>query len=196
MATTPSESEAELVKAAQQGDTEAFQVLVTLHQAVVLSFLYRFGNEPEIVQDLAQETFIKAWLALEKYNHRQKFRSWLLKIACRTTIDYWRRQRPTVSLDKVSLADTTIDLEGQVSRDQQAELVRQAILNLPEQSRTALILREYHQHTYREIAQILDIPLGTVMSRLSYARSVLKKRLQPLLEKSDASSNARTTALS
>ena len=182
MVTTPTESEKALIKAAQQGDKEAFQALVELHQAIVLGFLYRWGNEAETAQDLAQETFIKAWLALEKYDHRQKFKNWLLKIAYNTAIDFWRRRHRTVELDAVSLADQTIDLESQVSRNQQAELVKQAIQSLPEQSRTALILREYHQYSYQEIAQTLDIPLGTVMSRLNYARSVLKKRLQPLLE--------------
>ncbi|MBN1991926.1 MAG: sigma-70 family RNA polymerase sigma factor [Anaerolineae bacterium] len=182
MATTPTESEAELVKAAQQGSKEAFQALVALHQATVLGFLYRLGNEVDTAQDLAQETFIKAWLGLEKYRHRQKFKSWLLKIAHNTTVDFWRGQRPTVELDAARTEDARIDLEGQVSRKQQAELVKQAVQSLPEQSRAALILREYHHHSYQEIAQILDIPVGTVMSRLNYARSVLKKRLQPLPE--------------
>ncbi|MBN1219445.1 MAG: sigma-70 family RNA polymerase sigma factor [Anaerolineae bacterium] len=186
MAETPTESEAEFIQAAQQGDQAAFEALVTLHQATVLSFLYRWGNEAETAQDLAQETFIKAWLALKKYNHRQKFRNWLLKIAYRTSIDFWRRQRPTVQLEAVSVADSALNLEARVSRDQQIELVRQAIQSLPEQSRTALILREYHQYSYQEIAQTLDIPPGTVMSRLNYARLVLKKRLQPLLEKMNA----------
>ena len=182
MATTPPESEKELIKAAQRGNKDAFRTLVELHQTIVLGFLYRWGNEIETAQDLAQETFLKAWLGLEKYNHRQKFKSWLLKIAYNTTIDFWRRQRQTVALDDVKIADHTLDLESEISRSQQAELVKQAVQSLPEQSRTALILREYHQYSYQEIAQTLDIPLGTVMSRLNYARSVLKKRLQPLLE--------------
>jgi RNA polymerase sigma-70 factor (ECF subfamily) len=186
MATNPTGSEEDLIKAAQQGQEEAFQALVTLHQATVLGFLYRLGNEVEAVQDLAQETFIKAWLALEKYNHRQKFKNWLLKIAYNTTVDFWRRQRFTVELDAVKVADSRIDLENQVSRNQQAEMVKQAIQSLPEQSRTALILREYYQYSYKEIAQTLDIPLGTVMSRLNYARSILKKRLQPLMERAYA----------
>ncbi len=182
MVTAPTESEKELIKAAQRGHKEAFQVLVELHQAIVLAFLYRWGNETETAQDLAQETFIKAWLALGKYDHRQKFKNWLLKIAYNTSIDFWRRQHQTIDLDTLRIADHTIDLESQVSRNQQAEQVKQVIQSLPEQSRTALILREYHQYSYQEIAQTLDIPLGTVMSRLNYARSVLKKRLQPLLE--------------
>jgi RNA polymerase sigma-70 factor (ECF subfamily) len=182
MVTTPTESENALIKAAQQGDKEAFQALVQLHQAVVLGFLYRWGNDAETAQDVGQETFIKAWLALGKYNHRQKFKNWLLKIAYNTTIDFWRRRRQAVDLEAVNIADHTIDLESEVSRNQQAALVKQAIQSLPEQSRTALILREYHQYSYQEIAQTLDIPLGTVMSRLNYARSTLKKRLQPLLE--------------
>jgi len=175
-----------LVKAAQRGDKEAFQELVTAYQGVVLGFLYRLGNETDSVQDLGQETFIKAWLALETYNHQHKFKSWLLKIAYNTTVDFWRRQRPSTNLQKESLQDSKIDLEEQVSRNQQVDMVQQAVQSLPEQSRATLILREYHQYSYQEIAQTLDIPVGTVMSRLNYARSILKKRLQPLMEKMDA----------
>ncbi len=182
MVTPSPETEKTLIEAAQQGDQAAFQALVQLHQTVVLGFLYRWGNETDTAQDLAQETFIKAWLALGKYNHRQKFKNWLLKIARNTAIDFWRRRRQTVDLEGLPLADQTADLENNVSRRQQAELVKQTVQSLPEQSRTALILREYHQYSYQEIAQTLDIPLGTVMSRLNYARSLLKKRLQPLME--------------
>ena len=186
MTAIPSEKEEDLVKAAQRGDKEAFQELVTAYQGVVLGFLYRLGNETDSVQDLGQETFIKAWLALETYNHRHKFKSWLLKIAYNTTVDFWRRQRPSTDLQQVSLRDTALDLEDQMSRNQHVDMVKQAIQSLPEQSRTALILREYHQYSYQEIAHTLDIPLGTVMSRLNYARSTLKKRLQPLMETMNA----------
>jgi RNA polymerase sigma-70 factor (ECF subfamily) len=186
MTTTPPEKEEELIEASQRGDKEAFQELVTEYQAVVLGFLYRLGNDTDTAQDLAQETFIKAWLAIEKYGHRQKFKSWLLKIAYNTTVDFWRRQRPGADLQQASLRDAKVDLEDQVSRNQQAEMVKQAIQSLPEQSRAALILREYHQYSYKEIAHTLDIPVGTVMSRLNYARSTLKKRLQPLMETMNA----------
>lgn len=185
MTTTPPKEE-ELIKASQRGNKEAFQVLVTEYQAAVLGFLYRLGNDADTAQDLAQETFLKAWLAIEKYGHRQKFKSWLLKIAYNTTIDFWRRQRPDTDLQQVSLRDEKVDPEEQVSRSQQVDMVQQAIQSLPEQSRAALILREYHQYSYQEIAQTLDIPVGTVMSRLNYARSILRKRLQPLMEKIDA----------
>jgi RNA polymerase sigma-70 factor (ECF subfamily) len=186
MTTTSPEKEEELIKASQRGDKDAFQGLVTAYQAAVLGFLYRLGNHPDTTQDLAQETFIKAWLAIEKYDHRQKFKSWLLKIAYNTTVDFWRRQQPSVDLQQASLRDAKIDLEEQLSRNQQAEMVKQAIQSLPEQSRAALILREYHQYSYKEIAHTLDIPVGTVMSRLNYARSSLKKCLQPLMETMNA----------
>jgi RNA polymerase sigma-70 factor (ECF subfamily) len=185
MTTTPSKEE-DLIKASQQGNKDAFQVLVTEYQAAVLGFLYRLGNDADTAQDLAQDTFLKAWLAIEKYGHRQKFKSWLLKIAYNTTIDFWRRQRLNTDIQKVNLRDEKVDLEEQLSRAQQVDMVQQAIQSLPEQSRAALILREYHQYSYQEIAHTLDIPVGTVMSRLNYARSILKKRLQPLMEKVNA----------
>ncbi|MFQ5575550.1 MAG: sigma-70 family RNA polymerase sigma factor [Anaerolineae bacterium] len=180
-ATAPLSEEA-LLRAAKSGAAEAFQKLVGLHQATVLGFLYHMGNEPDAAQDLAQETFIKAWLALDSYEHRGQLKSWLLKIAYHTTIDYWRQQRPSVTLDEVTLDDGRPGLESLALQADRAELVRRAIRALPERSRSVIILREYHQLSYREIAATLDIPIGTVMSRLNYARSLLKNALQPLLE--------------
>jgi RNA polymerase sigma-70 factor (ECF subfamily) len=185
MTITPPKED-ELITASQRGNKAAFQVLVTEYQSAVLAFLYRLGNDADAAQDLAQETFLKAWLAIEKYGHRQKFKSWLLKIAYNTTVDFWRRQHRDTDLQQVNVRDERINPEEQVSRNQQVDMVKQAIQSLPEQSRATLILREYHQYSYREIAHTLDIPVGTVMSRLNYARSVLKKRLQPMMETMDA----------
>lgn len=175
-------SEAILIEAAQRGEANAFQILVTTHQSSVLGFLYRLGNETEIAQDLAQETFIKAWMSIKNYQHQQKFRSWLLKIAYNTTVDSWRKQRPTTPLDDVIVEDGYPTPENLVAQQEHTEMVKRAIQSLPQQSRTALILREYHQLSYQEIADTLEIPLGTVMSRLNYARKILRNALQPLME--------------
>lgn len=183
MNTLTTVTETTLIKAAQTGQAEAFQQLILAYQAAVLGFLYRLGNDRDTAQDLAQETFIKAWLGIRAYRHEQKFRAWLLKIAYHITIDHWRKNPPTTDF----LAETFIDEaqptpEAQIGHLEEAERVKQAVQSLPHQSRTALIMREYYALSYQEIADTLNIPLGTVMSRLNYARNRLKKSLEPLME--------------
>lgn len=187
MNTLTAVTETTLIKAAQTGQAEAFQHLIVAYQAAVLGFLYRLGNDADTAQDLAQETFIKAWLGMRSYRHEQKFRGWLLKIAYHVTVDHWRKNPQNTAL----LAETIIDEsqatpETQMGHLEEAERIKLAVQSLPHQSRTALIMREYYDCSYQEIADALNIPLGTVMSRLNYARKLLKKTLQPLMEETYA----------
>ncbi len=186
MPLTNESSEVAWITAAQAGDADAFRQLVEMHQQAVIDYLYRMGNEMETAQDLAQETFLKAWLSLPKYRPEGKFRNWLLRIAHNAALDFWRRERPTTALEHVSLADDAPGPEHQAFHREVSEMVQRAVQSLPPGCRAALILREYHQLSYREIAETLEIPTGTVMSRLNYARTQLKKILHPLLEKTYA----------
>jgi len=158
------------------GDKAAFGYLVEQYQRFACSIAYRMTGQPDLAEDLAQEAFLRAWLNLPRLRGAGQFRVWLGRIVTNVTIDYLRTRRPEAALDE-RLPAGAESPPAQVVRNETQETVRQAILALPEQSRAALILREYEGLSYKEIAAILDIPLGTVMSRLHYARGKLREAL-------------------
>ncbi len=178
-------TEAELIRRSQQGDEQAFGELVQRYYRLVMSIAYRLSNDPQLAEDMAQETFLKAWQALPRFRIKGEeatgFRPWLCRIAVNTTIDEMRRQRPIADLEESMISPITQPSEA-LDRAVDAEAVRSAIARLPERSRAALILREYEGLSYQEIAEALDIPIGTVMSRLNYARKRLREELEAYLK--------------
>jgi len=172
----------DLVIRAQQGDRNAFCELVGLHRAGVINVVYRMCGDSQIAEDAAQEAFIRAWQNLNRYKPTSAFRNWLYRIATNAAIDVLRKQKHAMDIDDVQIASSTIGPEGSVEREQRAMRVRQAILALPDASRAVMVLREYEDLSYREICETLGIPLGTVMSRLNYARNLLREHLAPLME--------------
>lgn len=174
--------ETQLVEQAQRGDREAFCQLVTLYRERVIDVVYRMCGNPALAEDAAQITFLRAWQHLTEYHPRAAFRSWLYRIAVNAALDMLRRERPTAPVDDLNLKSPEPQPEAAYEQQEQARLVRQAVLALPEGSRAALVLREYHGLSYREIADALDISPGTVMSRLNYARTKLLETLAPILE--------------
>jgi RNA polymerase sigma-70 factor (ECF subfamily) len=170
---------------AQTGDRQAFDELVRRHRAGVVNVVYRMCGEPGLSEEAAQEAFLRAWQNLGRYNPRRSavpsaaFRNWVYRIALNVALDALRRERPADPLEAEHLADYAETSEAYVERRQQATQVRQAVLNLPPASRSVLVLREYEALSYQEIAETLDIPLGTVMSRLNYARGQLRRALSP-----------------
>jgi RNA polymerase sigma-70 factor (ECF subfamily) len=178
----------ELIASSQAGDKKAFGELVCRYRGRVQATVYRFCSDPHLAEDIAQETFVKIWRNLSRFR-AGNFRSWIYRIAINTAIDHARRARPTVDIEDLPLAASGDNPEGAVLRMEHAQAIRQAVLRLPPHSRAALILREYEGLSYKEIAGALDIPLGTVMSRLNYARNRLRDDLAPLLEEAHASTN-------
>jgi RNA polymerase sigma-70 factor (ECF subfamily) len=131
---------------------------------------------------MAQEAFLRAWKNLHSYKPNSPFKNWLFRIATNATLDVIRRERETVALESVQLSTTAMSPETVFAQKEVGERVQQAILELPPASRAVLILREYEGFSYKEIAETLGIPLGTVMSRLNYARSTLRQELLPVVE--------------
>jgi RNA polymerase sigma-70 factor (ECF subfamily) len=172
----------DLIASAQQGDRQAFTKLVWRHQGGVVSFIYRMCGDLRLAEDAAQEAFVRVWQNLNSYKPQYAFRSWLYRIAANAALDALRRERPTAELDSVSLADPGGTPEQSAEENQRAANVRRAIAQLSPPLRMVLILREYQELTYQEIADALDIPVGTVMSRLNSARAQLRKELLVLLE--------------
>lgn len=172
----------DLIASAQLGDRQAFGELVCRHQAGVVNVIYRMCGDPRLAEDAAQEAFVRVWQNLDKYNPQYAFRSWLYRIASNAALDALRRERPTATLDSLSVADERPGPEQVTEQAQRTTWVRRAISKLSEPLRLILVLREYEQLSYQEIAEALDIPLGTVMSRLNTARTQLRQELTGLLE--------------
>ena len=174
--------ETRLVQQAQRGDRDAFCELVHLYRERVIDVVYRMCGDPALAEDAAQIAFLRAWQRLPEYQPRAAFRSWLYRIAVNAALDMLRRERPTTAVDDLQLTNSDPQPEAAYEQQEQAALVRRAVLALPEGSRAALVLREYQGLSYREIAETLDISTGTVMSRLNYARTKLLESLTPYLE--------------
>jgi RNA polymerase sigma-70 factor (ECF subfamily) len=139
-------------------------------------------GDANLAEDAAQEAFIRAWQHLPSYRPRSPFRNWVYRIATNAALDTLRREREMVDVDSLPLAASDEGPEAAVEGAERGEQVRQAVLALPPASRAALVLREYEGLSYREIADTLGIPIGTVMSRLNYARNRLRESLAPHLE--------------
>jgi RNA polymerase sigma factor (sigma-70 family) len=178
------ESEDQLITRAQQGDREAFGNLVMNHHAAIYMMIYRMTGDVSLSEDATQQAFIKAWLHLPTYQPRSSLRSWLSRIAMNTCLDSLRREKRFV-LDEESISETRDPQPGPESaliNKQRSQTIRDALLALNDSNRSVLVLREFSGMSYQEIASVLNIPLGTVMSRLNTARVQLRSILQPLLE--------------
>ena len=173
-------NESELVSKAQNGDRNAFSELVHTHSQGVLNVVYRMCGNGDLAEDAAQEAFIQAWLRLSSYKEKASFRSWLYRIAVNTAIDMLRKEKRILpnTIEDLNVGDSRPGPEAMLASSERTELIREAVLTLPNASRAVLVLREYEGLSYQEIAESLEIPMGTVMSRLSYARKLLKEKLE------------------
>jgi RNA polymerase sigma-70 factor (ECF subfamily) len=191
--TTPDDTDQELVRRVQAGDQTAFNLLVLKYQHRVLKLVGRFVNDPTEAEDVAQEAFLKAYRALASFRGDSAFYTWLYRIAINTAKNALvsQRRRPVdFDLDlqdpdqferqaKLKEADTP---EGVLLTDEIRRVVEEAMEQLPDDLRTAIVLRELEGLSYEEIAEAMDCPVGTVRSRIFRAREAIDKKLKPLLE--------------
>ena len=182
---TPSAELDEMTLArAQRGDARARRDLVVRYQRPVFVILSRMLQaRPDLgsVEDLAQETFLRVFRALPGFDRRGPARlsTWILTIASRLAIDELRRRRPELAvLDPASEPPGSAAADTDTERRALADLLRRAIDDLSPEHRAAFLLREYHELEYAEIADSLQIDLGTVKSRLSRARAALRRSLE------------------
>jgi len=184
-----------LVERARQGDRAAFGQLVNEYKDKIYNYVARMLNDPYEAEDVTQEAFLRAYKSLPRFRGASSFHTWLYRIASNLAIDVVRkrkRQDPTFSLDEPlesddgeyerELPDETGGPEDRTSTRETRVAVRRAIMDLPEKLRDVMILYELQGETYEDIADILDVPLGTVKSRLFNARNRLKDSLQELVE--------------
>ncbi len=178
-----------LVQQALKGDRKAFEKLVNKHQKTVFYVIFKIVKEPEEAKDLMQETFLKAYSSLSTYKSQYRFTTWLYRIAINNAIDYLRKKKiATLSLDqkietkygKLSFEpkDWTYNPEIELVAKKRRFSIDKAIEDLPKKYREVIFYRHKKEKSYQEIAQILEIPVGTVKARIFRGRELLKKKLK------------------
>ena len=185
-------SDKKLVKRVQKGDKGAFDLLVLKYQHKIVNLVMRYVRDPELALDITQEAFIKAYRALPRFRGDSAFYTWMYRIAVNTAKNHLaaQRRRPMdVELDlqdpeqydlhaKLKETDTP---EGITLSNELQEIVERAIAALPEDLRTAIVLRELEGMSYEEIAQTMECPVGTVRSRIFRARDAISKKVGSLI---------------
>lgn len=185
-------SDQALVEKVQQGDKRAFDLLVTKYQYKVMALIGRYVQDKHEVFDVAQESFIKAYRAIDSFRGESAFYTWLYRIAVNTAKNYLvsRSRRPPsydVELDDdegSSVYDALLDTdtpEAILNRDRLETAIQASLNALPEELRGALTLREFDGLSYEDIAQIMECPVGTVRSRIFRAREAIEKHIRPFL---------------
>ena len=174
------ETETSLIEQAQNGDRSAFEELVRIHYGCITNIIYRMCGDVGMAEDATQEAFLRAWVNLPSFHPSSPLRNWLCRIAVNAAVDMLRRRtEEPVEMEKMeSLPVETPDPETLLIQKEQVAFLQQMLRTLPEGARKVLVLREYGQLSYQEIAVVLDIPLGTVMSRLNYGRNRLRELLK------------------
>jgi RNA polymerase sigma-70 factor (ECF subfamily) len=177
----------ELVALSMGGDVDSFNQLILRWERPIYALAYRVIGREEDARDVCQETFLRAFRALPGFKGQAKFSSWLYRIALNLCRDWIRRQRraPVMQapegvelVDLVSERGPAESIEDLVSRRQLSALVAEAMALLPEEQRTAIILKEYHGMTFQEIADLQGCPLSTVKTRLYQGLTVLRRHLE------------------
>ncbi len=176
--------EKELIFRCQQGDEAAFEALIHLHEKKVYALCRRMCRDEDDALEAAQDTFLAVWRGIGSYRADAAFSTWLYRLATNACLDLLRREKKRaedVSLDDeeryIEPSDPTPMPEESVERAETQRMVREALYALPENYRQVLILRELEQLSYAEIAEIAQLDVGTVKSRISRARTALRNYL-------------------
>jgi RNA polymerase sigma factor (sigma-70 family) len=178
-------SDAELVERALHGSQDAYRALMGRHASAVLNVIARIVREAGAAEELAQDTFVKAFGALRSFDPAYKFSNWILRIAHNTAIDYLRRRRPdTVSIDEESpgqaVTEALVDdreaspFDRAAHADLRADLEK-ALAAIRPEYRRMVVMRYLEDLSYEDIAEVLDLPLGTVKSHLHRARAEMAR---------------------
>jgi RNA polymerase sigma-70 factor (ECF subfamily) len=179
----------DLIQEALSGDQGAFAELWNRHKQLAFKIALGIVKDPTEADDLVQESFIKAFKSLSRYDPKYAFTTWLCKIVSNHCLDHLRRRKiRTFSLEepipskngciKREIADWTLNPEWQLFRKQRMISIDMAIDSLPPRYRRVIVLRHKEDRSYEEISQILGVPLGTVKAQIFRARELLKKKLK------------------
>lgn len=191
---TEKQADADLVARVQQGDKRAFDLLVLKYQRKIMRLLSRMLRDQSEIEDVMQETFIKAYRAIPQFRGESAFYTWLYRIAINTARNWMASQgrRPSSpninqsedgeTFDEIDNLTDNNTPESILASQEVAASVNESIQQLPAELRTAIVLREIEGLSYEEIAQSMNCPIGTVRSRIFRAREAIAAKLRPLIE--------------
>ena len=183
--------EAETIRKAADGDSQAFTALVKQYEKLVYNLAYQTAMNPDDAFDISQEVFIKAYRSLQSFRGDCKFSTWIYKIAINASLDYLRKAShsatealPTLTDDEgdekqIEIADESAAAspERTLEKAETVRAVREAIARLNEEQREVILLRDIEGYSYEEIAEMLTLEIGTVKSRINRARAHLREML-------------------
>src|SRR6266513_5640810 len=197
--TTPAQadvSELDLVRRCQAGQTDAFDQLVTRYRTRVFAMIYNMVHNEQDAWDLAQDSFVKAWKSIGRFRGRSSFYTWIYRIVMNVTIDWLRKKQvkgagaefnDAIQLKEIEPASRTVPKANPLPHElmEQSEIrarIDNAIAQLSPEHRAVILMKEIEEMQYHEIAETLGCSIGTVMSRLFYARKKLQNSLRDVYE--------------
>ena len=187
----------DLILRVQEGDNVCFDILVDRFKVRLYNYLFRMVQDPDEAEEIAQETFVKAYINADKYKTIAKFSTWLYTIATnlvRNRIRSKKRAPQLLSLwsrgwdsegdeKQIDIEDTSRTPDAVSNDNELSDIINDAISKIPEKYRTSFVLREINQLSYEEIAAATGLKLGTVRSRINRARNYFRKLVEPLVER-------------
>lgn len=188
-ASVSSKEDAQLIERAAQGDEQAFRLIVEKYSRALRFHITRMVRDKEIIDDLIQEIFLKAFSNLGSYNTSFAFSTWLYRIATNHTIDHLRKKKlKTLSIDEpvqskdgemqIEIPDNSTRADELILTQQRNKIILEALETLPSKYRTVIEMRHMEEKSYQEISEELDLPLGTVKAHIFRARELLYKYLK------------------
>ena len=171
------EDDREAIEACQRGDRDAFDRLVQRYQRDVYRLCYRYLNNHEDADDVAQEVFLRAYRAISRFRGDSAFSTWLYRIAVNACLNFRASRKPPSAEVPEAIPDPSPGAHSAVEKDERSRWVREAVSRLPDKQRATVILKVYHDLTHEEVAGILGSTIGTVKANLFHALGNLKKTL-------------------
>lgn len=184
------DADIELVKQTLQGNEEGFEKLVKKYQDKVYTLCYRYSGNDEDAYDLAQEAFIKAYRSLGTFKGSSRFGTWLYRITTNVCLDEIRRKKRRIQVQSLDqpvegadgemtriVLDDTLPIDALYEQQEQAQYIQSLLMQMKPEHRMVLLLKDIMEFSYEEIAQMLNISSGTIKSRLSRARDLLRRKL-------------------
>ena len=181
-----------LVRRLKRGDYKAFDLLLLKYQSRVVGLALKFVKDLQIAEDIAQESFLKAYKSINSFREESAFYTWIYRITVNTSKNYLtsknrKKELSESDINKLEDSEDIFDIPGGsspeeiLSANNLREVIMESLTNLPEDIRTAISLREFEGLTYEEISEVLNCPIGTVRSRIFRGREIMQERISPIL---------------